>query len=182
MKNAAGTAVVLALARYFVEHKNNKRSLVFALFSAEEKGLLGSKHLAKTLHNDQLPLVAMLNFEMVGVPLQNANYMAYLTGFETSNLAEQINSYAEEPLAGFLPKAKSYQLFYRSDNYPFFNLFQVPCQTFSTFDFTNYDYYHHVKDEANQLDYDHMARFINAFIPGVRGVVNGKKGSVKLNN
>jgi len=43
--NATGTATVLAMAKYFGAAKNNKRSIVFALFSAEEMGLLGSKGL-----------------------------------------------------------------------------------------------------------------------------------------
>jgi Zn-dependent M28 family amino/carboxypeptidase len=38
--NAAGTSSVLAMAKYFSAKKNNKRSLLFVLFSAEEKGLL----------------------------------------------------------------------------------------------------------------------------------------------
>lgn len=51
-------------------------------------------------------------------------------------------------LVGFLPQAEEYQLFKRSDNYSFFEEFKLPAQTISTFDFTNYEYYHHVKDEV----------------------------------
>ena len=54
--NAAGTTAVLELARYFGKARSNKRSLVFALFSAEEKGLLGSKHLAKKLKEQKLKI------------------------------------------------------------------------------------------------------------------------------
>lgn len=178
--NAAGTAVVMALAKYFANNKDNKRSIIFALFSAEERGLLGSKHLANRLKTEELQLYTMLNFEMIGVPLHGKPYTAYVTGYEKSNLAEKINEYASATLAGFLPQAKEYQLFFRSDNYPFYQAFNVPSQTFSTFDFTNFDYYHHVDDEANKLDYQHMANFINAFIPGVKGVVNSEKGSIQL--
>lgn len=178
--NAAGTAVVMALAKYFAHHKNNKRSIIFALFSAEERGLLGSKHLANKLKTEGLQLYTMLNFEMIGVPLQGKSYTAYITGYEKSNLAEKINEYASATLAGFLPQAKKYQLFFRSDNYPFYQAFNVPSQTFSTFDFTNFDYYHHVDDEADELDYQHMTNFINAFIPGVRGIANSEKGSIQL--
>ncbi|WP_040282960.1 M28 family peptidase, partial [Psychroserpens damuponensis] len=35
--NAAGTSSVLAMAKYFTAKKNNKRSIMFVLFSAEEK-------------------------------------------------------------------------------------------------------------------------------------------------
>ncbi|MEC8832916.1 MAG: M28 family peptidase, partial [Bacteroidota bacterium] len=54
--NASGTTSVLEMARYFGVHKTNGRSIIFALFSAEEKGLLGSKHLAKKLKEQDLNL------------------------------------------------------------------------------------------------------------------------------
>ena len=53
---------------------------------------------------------AMLNFEMVGVPLIDKDYLMYLTGYELSNLAS-VNTYAKENLAGFLPKAQEFNLF-----------------------------------------------------------------------
>ncbi|MCG8521142.1 MAG: M20/M25/M40 family metallo-hydrolase, partial [Pseudomonadales bacterium] len=92
--NASGTISVLELARYFGTHKTNKRSLIFALFSAEEKGLLGSKHLAKKLKEEDLNLYTMLNFEMTGVPMNQKDYTVYITGYEMSNLAEVSNTYA----------------------------------------------------------------------------------------
>ena len=73
--NASGTTTVMEMARYFGKNKTNKRSLIFALFSAEEKGLLGSKHLAKKLKEKNLNLYTMLNFEMTGVPLQGKDYI-----------------------------------------------------------------------------------------------------------
>lgn len=39
--NASGTSTVLQLAQYFGKTRNNKRSLVISLFSAEEIGLVG---------------------------------------------------------------------------------------------------------------------------------------------
>ena len=42
--NASGVAVLLELARNFAEEGSRKRNLVFAAFSAEEAGRLGSKH------------------------------------------------------------------------------------------------------------------------------------------
>ena len=54
--NAAGTAAVMAMAKYFSRLKNNKRSVIFALFSAEEIGLLGSKHMAKKLKDSGMKL------------------------------------------------------------------------------------------------------------------------------
>ena len=179
--NAAGTTVVLELARYFGNAKTNKRSLVFALFSAEEKGLLGSKHLASKLKEQEFKLYTMLNFEMVGVPLAGKDYLVYASGYERSNMAEICNGYAGEKLVGFLPTAKEFNLFMRSDNYPFHNEFAVPSQTFSTFDFTNFDHYHKVGDEASLMDFNHMATVVNKFIPIIEGIANAPQREIKYN-
>ncbi|MCK0191218.1 M28 family peptidase [Arenibacter sp. F20364] len=170
--NASGTTAVLEFARYFGKFKNNKRSIIFALFSAEEKGLLGSKHLAAKLKEQNLNLYSMLNFEMVGVPLVGKDYFMYVTGYEESNLADVCNTYAEENLVGFLPTAKEYNLFKRSDNYPFHLEFGVPSQTFCTFDFTNFDHYHKVGDEVSIMDFDHMALLVNKTLPVLEDIIN----------
>ena len=49
--NASGTSTVIAMAKYFAAKKNNKRSIMFALFSGEEMGLRGAKQLAERLKN-----------------------------------------------------------------------------------------------------------------------------------
>ncbi|KAB5485521.1 MULTISPECIES: M28 family metallopeptidase [Flagellimonas] len=170
--NASGTSTVMEFARYFGTQKTNKRTLIFALFSAEEKGLLGSKHLAKKLKEQGLNLYAMLNFEMTGVPLQGKDYFMYITGYDMSNLAEVSNKYAKENLVGFLPTAKEYNLFQRSDNYAFYQEFGVPSHTFCTFDFTNFDHYHKVGDETDIMDFAHMATLVNKTIPVLEGIAN----------
>jgi len=180
--NAAGTAAVMEMAKYFAKVKRNKRSIVFVLFAAEEKGLLGSKHLATAMKEADRDVYAMLNFEMIGVPLEGKNYSAYVTGYHKSNLAEKMNTYASASLVGYLPQAKEYQLFSRSDNYPFYTAFNVPAQTFCTFDFTNFDYYHHVDDEIDKLDFNHMASFVNAYLPAIEKVVNSAPNEIKLND
>lgn len=179
--NASGTTTVLELARYFSKVKTNKRSVIFALFSAEEKGLLGSKHLAKRLKEQNLNLYTMLNFEMVGVAMVDKDYFMYLTGYEQSNMAEVSNTYAKEKLIGFLPTAKEFNLFQRSDNYAFHKEFGVPSQTYSTFDFTNFDHYHKVGDEASLMDFEHMATIVNKSIPIVEGIVNAATKEIKYN-
>lgn len=170
--NASGTTTVLEMARYFGKERTNRRSIIFALFSAEEKGLLGSKHLAEKIKADSLDLYVMLNFEMVGVPMVGKDHLIYLTGYELSNMAAISNGYANEKVVGFLPKAKEFNLFMRSDNYAFHTAFNVPSQTYSTFDFTNFDHYHKVGDENEKMDYEHMAVVINKMIPVVEGIAN----------
>jgi Zn-dependent M28 family amino/carboxypeptidase len=180
--DASGTSAVLSMAKYFAAKNNNKRSIMFALFSGEELGLLGSKHLAERLKSNGLKLYTMIEFEMIGVPMKDKDYTAYITGFDLYNMASKINEYTNSKLVGLLPKAKDYQLFYRSDNHSFYKEFNQPSQTISTFDFTNYDYYHHVKDEASQMDYEFIASVINKVIPAIEEMSNTPTKEIKMNN
>ncbi|WP_281755086.1 M28 family metallopeptidase, partial [Neptunitalea chrysea] len=177
--DASGTAAVLEFAKYFSKKHTNKRSIIFVLFTAEEMGLLGSEYFADRLREQNVNVYCMLNFEMIGVPMKG-DAMSYVTGYDMSNIAEVINKKADTKLAGFLPTAKKYQLFKRSDNFSFYSVFAVPSHTFSTFDFTNFDHYHGVNDEADQMDYLHMTQFINQFIPAITYVCNETANVVKL--
>ena len=176
--NASGTATALEIARYFGRKHTNGRSLIFAFFSAEEEGLLGSQHLAKRLREQGLPLYLMLNFEMTGVPMKDKDYLMYVTGFDKSNLAEVCNGYAGENVIGYLPTAAGYGLFERSDNYPFHQQFNVPSQTFCTFDFTNFDQYHKVGDELQLMDLDHMATLVDKMLPVIEAISNAPTAEI----
>lgn len=178
--DASGTAAVLAMAKYFSHQKNNRRSILFTLYSAEEMGLVGSTHLAQRLKEQEMDLYTMINMEMVGVPMADKKYMAYVTGFEVSNIADRMNNYVNDTLLGSLPQAKKFQLFSRSDNYPFFKAFNRPSHAISTFDFTNFDYYHHVGDEADKMDYEFMADLVNQLIPAFEAMSNTTTKEIKI--
>jgi Zn-dependent M28 family amino/carboxypeptidase len=171
--NATGTATVLSIAQTLKMLDFNRRTVVFALFSAEEKGLLGSKNLANRMKKDGVNVVAMLNFEMTGVPMKNRDYITYLTGYDTSNMASVFNEANKSRMAtGKLDQAAQFNLFKRSDNYPFYQEFNVPSQTFCTFDFTNFDHYHKVGDDISHIDAVHMAQVVDALMPGIFKVIN----------
>ncbi|MFD0989943.1 M28 family peptidase [Mariniflexile jejuense] len=180
--NAAGTSGVLEIANYFAASKNNKRSIIIALFSAEEKGLKGSEHLAKKLKEQNINLYTMLNFEMIGVPFTDRPYDAFVTGYDLSNMSAKINEYTNSNLTGFSEVSKKYDLFKHSDNYAFYQEFKLPCQTISSCDLSNYDYYHHVDDEADKLDYNHMASLINKVIPAIESMCNTPTKEIKMSN
>lgn len=79
--NASGTAAVLQLAR-MLSVSRPRRSVIFANFSGEEEGLLGSQYFVE---NSPVPLdsiVVMLNFDMVG-RLNNDKLIVYGTGTAT---------------------------------------------------------------------------------------------------
>jgi len=178
--DASGTIAAMEFGKYFSKSKTNKRSILITLYAAEEMGLKGSAHLAKRLKEANLDAYTMINFEMIGVPRASDQSMAYMSGYKRSNFAETLNKYAGEEIVGFFSKAKEMNLFMRSDNFPFYKEFNMPAHAISTFDFTNFDYYHHVDDEADKMDYEHMASFINKMIPALEGMMNAPSKDVLL--
>jgi aminopeptidase YwaD len=65
--NASGTAVVLEIARV-LSSQGKTDGLCFALFGAEEAGLLGSEYYVSQLSGEQLSaMVGFLNFDMLAV-------------------------------------------------------------------------------------------------------------------
>jgi len=63
--NASGTAAVVELARLFA-HNPPRRSIIFANFTGEEEGLLGSAYFVEHSPVPIDSVVAMVNFDMVG--------------------------------------------------------------------------------------------------------------------
>ena len=178
--NATGTVAVLELAKHFSENQP-KRSVIFALFSAEEKGLLGAEHLAERFSKEAITPYFLFNIEMIGIPMNGKNYKAYLTGIEKSNFAQVFNTASEASVVGFLPEAQKMGLFKRSDNYPFYEVLNIPAHTVCTFDFTNFKYYHHVDDEFDKMDLKHLKSLINSFKSGLTNLANTTKDEIKLN-
>jgi len=179
--NAAGSTAVSEVLKYFAKTKSNKRSVLFVFFSAEEKGLLGSKHLAAKLKAQNLNLYFMFNYEMIGVPMVNKDMLLYITGFGKSNMAQKMNEYAGEKLIGYIPAETRYGLFRASDNYPFYYEFNVPAQTVSTFDFENFQFYHQPDDEFDQMNISHISNVINKTIPVLEKMINAPEKEIKLN-
>jgi Zn-dependent M28 family amino/carboxypeptidase len=179
--DASGVTAVAEMAKYFAQTKSNKRSILVVFFAGEEKGLLGSKSLVQKLKKQNFNLYAQLNIEMIGVPMKR-DYLAYITGFDKSNMADKINEYTGKKTIGFLPKEAEYKLFYRSDNYSFYEAFKKPCQSISTFDFENFEFYHHPSDEFKLMDIPHMTSFIQEFLPAVTQIASSDAQEITMNN
>jgi hypothetical protein len=64
--NASGTATLLELARWATNNETLKYNYIFAAFSAEEKGLFGSKAFCSRAWVNHKNIVYMLNLDMVG--------------------------------------------------------------------------------------------------------------------
>ncbi|CAM3682476.1 M28 family peptidase [Flavobacterium chungbukense] len=178
--DASGVTSVAAMAKYFAKTKANKRSILVVFFAGEEKVLLGSKSLVQKLKKENFNLYTQLNIEMIGVPMKR-DYLAYITGFDKSNMAAKINEYTGKNTIGFLPKEAEYELFYRSDNYSFYDVFKKPCQSISTFDFENFDFYHHVSDEFKLMDIPHITAFTQELLPAVTKISVSPTQEITMN-
>jgi len=169
--NASGVTASMQIGGYLASNDAIDKNIIVALFSAEERGLLGSKHLAKKMKEQGLSVDLVFNFEMIGTELTKKPNTVYLTGFELSDMAEKINTEANRELVVFFAGAKDLNLFRRSDNLAFYEEFDIPAQTFSSFDFSNYDYYHHVKDEVEELDIENMNAIINSLATAIESLL-----------
>ncbi|MER3329951.1 MAG: M28 family peptidase, partial [Candidatus Kapaibacterium sp.] len=74
--NASGTAVVMELAEYYAKMKKDnpkaiKKNLVFAFWSGEELGLLGSSEFMDQVEEKGLKFHSYLNYDMVGMLTDN---------------------------------------------------------------------------------------------------------------
>jgi Zn-dependent M28 family amino/carboxypeptidase len=158
--NASGVTAVLQLARYLQKTKPDANVIV-ALFTAEESGLIGAEYLARRMKKADIKIRYMINFEMIGKTMSIGEDKVYITGFDKSDFAQVANQLLGTPFIHYLPQEVSFDLFRRSDNYPFYQVYGVPCHTISTFDFNNYNYYHELKDEVKELDLKNMNAVIN---------------------
>ena len=169
--DASGVTGVLALAEYF-KKVGNERTIVFAAFTAEEMGLIGSTFFGKGI--DASKFVAGINLEMIGkVPSFGPN-TAWLTGFDRSDFGEII----QKNLTGtgyqlFPDPYKKFNLFFRSDNASLARL-GVPSHTFSTTPIDVDKDYHKASDEAETLNMTVITQTIQAVARGTESIINGK--------
>lgn len=87
--NASGVSAIIQLSEKFAKAKNNKRSIIFVAFGAEEMGLIGSKEFTAKAPVAAEDMVAMFNFDMVGRLDDESNTLS-IGGTKTSTETEQI--------------------------------------------------------------------------------------------
>ena len=146
--NASGTAALLEIARAFAAEAPARRTVVFAAFSGEELGLLGSAQFVKTppagcpLGKMQL----MVNLDMVGRPQQGK---LYVHGVDTAKgLRETVKEQADRAPPIALRVEVGGDGFGSSDNTSFYAK-DVPV--LYLFNGAHADY-HRVSDSADKID------------------------------
>jgi hypothetical protein len=135
--NGSGTVGVVALAHAFMKSGvKPKRSILFAVFAAEERGLLGAYHY---VNHPVLPLDgtrAVINFDMIGrneAPSTQTDGLIEIAK-DTSNEMNLIGAYYSPDYRAVVEKANkeaglklnykwdeeaALNVFFRSDQYPF---------------------------------------------------------------
>jgi Zn-dependent M28 family amino/carboxypeptidase len=174
--DAAGTAAVIMLSKYFNQLKNNERTLIFVAFTAEEIGGFGSRYFSQQLTPEKV--VAMFNIEMIGTGSKWGTNSAYITGYEKSDMGKILQANLTGSKFKFEPDPYPAQnLFYRSDNATLAAL-GVPAHTISTSKMeeapNNEPNYHKQSDEITTLDMNNMAEIIKAIAISSKTIVSGK--------
>lgn len=93
--NASGVAAIIELTEKAASDKNNKRSIIFAAFGAEEMGLVGSKAFTSKPPVETEKMVAMFNFDMVGRLDTASNALSIggtKTGVESEDILNKFNT------------------------------------------------------------------------------------------
>ena len=152
--NASGTAVVMELAEYYANLKKTdpdaiKKNLVFAFWSGEELGLLGSSEFMDQSEDKNIKYSTYLNYDMVGMLKDNK------LSVQGAGSAENWRKLIEKKniLAGF-NLAVSDDPYLPTDATSFYKK-QVPVIAFFT---GLHDHYHRPSDDFGNLNFEGMER------------------------
>ena len=174
--NAIGVMSVLLAAENIAKHPS-KRSVIFILFTAEEKGLLGSKWFVQESPVDLDKIVFCLNTDGGGY---NDTTIATVMGKRRIN-ADQVFEKACEQfgLEAFDGTDDTQFLFNNSDNI-IFSQKGIPSVTFSVgFRGMNDEiikHYHQPSDEAESLNFNYVLKFAKSFGYALQEIANSDNG------
>lgn len=165
--NASGVSALLSVAEYLVSLKNKgkftpKRDIIFAFWSGEEMGLLGSKSFVKMFGQDDLSHIFManLNMDMVG-RLDNA---LILQGTGSSKQWQQIIEQRNAPVRLNIVTQVDSQL--PTDTSSFYQ-HHVPILSAFT---GNHEQYHSPRDTTDLLNYQGIAKIAKLMALITRGL------------
>ncbi len=168
--DGSGVIAVVEIARILAAQGGNKRTIIFAATTGEEIGLVGTNWYIAYPPFPLSQTVANFEIEMIGRPdsLSGGAGRGWLTGYGLSTMGPMFSA------AGLLVVADprpDQQFFQRSDNIAFARL-GIVAHTWSSFNL--HTDYHEVTDDVAGIDFDHMARLIDAGARAVWLLANGE--------
>jgi hypothetical protein len=170
--NAVGTVAVMNAAKFFAKNPP-KRSILIALWTAEEKGLLGSAYFAE---NPLIPLDKIIyNLNIDGAGYNDTSIITVIgLGRTTADdlVSEAVSDFGLKAIADPAPEQGLYD---RSDNVSFAKK-GIPAPTFSL-GFTSFDdeinkYYHKAGDHVDSMDLDYVELYWKSFILAAQNIAN----------
>jgi hypothetical protein len=162
--DASGTTAVVTIAEALTKAAPPRRSIAFVCFSAEEKGLRGSRAFAAEPPFPLAQVVANVNIEMIGRPEEGKQKKAWITGAEYSDFAEIARPALLRAGIELTDFELATRLFGASDNY---SLAAKGVVAHSISAGSLHHDYHQPSDEVAKLDLPHMT----AVIRGLREMV-----------
>lgn len=177
--DASGTTAVLALAHYFAQRHDNRRTILFCLFAGEELGLFGSNAFVNMIVPDKIK--AMLNIEMIGMTNATGKNAFMLTGSSYSDLFKILSRNLKNEKVNIRELTSDpKQLFQRSDNYSFAQR-GIPAHTIMCSD-DNEPCYHKSCDDSKRIDINNMTNIIRAIGISATSLINGTDTPTRLKN
>lgn len=170
--NAVGTVAVMNAAKYFAANPP-KRSVLLALWTAEEKGLLGSAYFAE---NPLIPLDQIIyNLNIDGAGYNDTSVITVIGLGRTTADGMVSDAVTEFGLKAIADPAPEQGLYDRSDNVNFAKK-GIPAPTFSL-GFTAFDdeinkYYHKAGDHMDSMDMDYVTLYWKSFILAAEKIAN----------
>ena len=170
--NAIGTTGILSLAQYFSKNPPRRNS-IFVLFTAEEKGLLGSRHFTENLPVKPSNIKFNLNIDNAGY---SDTTIVTIFGMDRTGMTDIIGTAAQEMGLGAIEDpAPEQNLFDRSDNVNFAVL-GIPAPTYSmgfrAFDRDIFKYYHQAGDELESVNLNYVEKYIKSYMLTAISVAN----------
>jgi Zn-dependent M28 family amino/carboxypeptidase len=181
--NGSGTVGVVELAHAFAANPQKpKRSILFVVFAAEERGLLGAFYMTAHPLRPLDTTRAMINFDMIGrnetesdqtkglidIPADTTNRLNLIGGTyspEYRRIVEEENRTVGLVLDDRFDHESALNVFFRSDQFPFV-LHDVPA--FWWFTGFHPDY-HHTTDTYDRINYVKMAKILRlAYLTGFK--------------
>lgn len=186
--NGSGSVGVVALAHAFAANAaakagaKPKRSILFVVFAAEERGLLGAFYMAAHPLRPLDTTRAMINFDMIGrnetesdqtkglleIPADTTNRLNLIGALYSPDYSRTVveeNRHIGLVLDDRFDHEAALNVFFRSDQFPFV-LHNVPG--FWWFTGFHPDY-HHTTDTAEKINYAKMAKILRlAYLTGFR--------------
>jgi len=156
--NGSGTAGVLELAEAFADLDTPpQRSILFILFSGEERGLLGSRYYVASPTAPIGDIAAMINLDMIGRNWTNMVAAVYQPESDIFERADRVaDAHPELDMDLLTDPWPGENLVNRSDQAPFIP-YGVPVLFLTS---GLHEDYHRPSDEADTLDYEKTARLV----------------------